>query len=194
MNIYLLDTHPLIREAMSIQIRRIQPTVKIFEASDLATFANLVANDARPGFICSDMDLPDSSGLATIKQLKNLYPHSPLFVFTAASAALFEDAAISAGADAFVQKTATVFDIAAALRALLSPDSTLDTQMGIIKLSKRQKQLMIMLHEGLSNQAIAHRMDISEHTVKVHLWRLFRKLDVHSRTQALAIGRANGLI
>lgn len=194
MNIILIDTQPLIREALAIQIRRICPTAKILEADSLAGFAKVVDQQLDVTLISSDLDLPDSGGLSTVSQIKALYPHVPLIVFTSGSAALFEDAAIRAGADVFIPKTASVFDIASSLRALLAADSVLDTQMGVIKLSKRQKQLMIMLHDGHGNQAIADLMNISEHTVKVHLWRLFRKLGVHSRTQALAFGRANGLI
>lgn len=54
-----------------------------------------------------------------------------------------------------------------------------------IKLSKRQKQLMAMLAQGLGNAQIAEQLELSEHTVKVHFWRLFRKIDVNSRGQAL---------
>ena len=63
---------------------------------------------------------------------------------------------------------------------------------GPTKLSKRQKQLILMLDQGLSNREIAEKLDISEHTVKVHFWRLFRRLGVNSRTQALHFARTNG--
>ena len=66
--------------------------------------------------------------------------------------------------------------------------------VGETKLSKRQKQLIIMLDRGLSNRDIAAELEISEHTVKVHLWRLFRRLDVKSRTQTLHCARMNGLL
>ena len=62
------------------------------------------------------------------------------------------------------------------------------------KLSKRQKQLLVMLDKGLSNRDIADALSISEHTVKVHLWRLFRRLNVKSRSQASHLARTAGLI
>jgi DNA-binding NarL/FixJ family response regulator len=62
------------------------------------------------------------------------------------------------------------------------------------KLSKRQTQLIAMLDKGMSNRDIATDLEISEHTVKVHLWRLFRRLGVKSRTQALHYARTNGLL
>jgi DNA-binding NarL/FixJ family response regulator len=196
MNIYLIDNHPLVREAMAIQIRRLLPSAKIIEAGTLAAFAHLCAAHGAPEIIVTELNLPDSSGLSSISQLKTLHGHCPLIVFTSASAALLEDASIMAGADIFIEKTAAINDIAAALRALVANDTTVDTLSGdsAKKLSRRQKELMLTLNEGLSNRDIAVRMDISEHTVKVHLWRLFRKLGVNSRTQALAFGRNNGLV
>ena len=62
------------------------------------------------------------------------------------------------------------------------------------KLSKRQKQLIVMLDRGLSNREIADELGISEHTVKVHLWRLFRRLGVKSRTQTIHYARTHGLL
>ena len=54
-----------------------------------------------------------------------------------------------------------------------------------IRIPKRAVQLMGMLEEGMSNRDIAEKLDISEHTVKVHFWRLFQRLGVNSRGQAL---------
>jgi len=50
----------------------------------------------------------------------------------------------------------------------------------------------LMLDQGLSNKDIADKLTISEHTVKVHFWRLFRRLGVNSLTQALHFARTNG--
>ena len=74
-------------------------------------------------------------------------------------------------------------------------DATSDEEVpGDTKLSKRQKQLILMLDRGLSNRDIATELSISEHTVKVHLWRLFRRLGVKSRTQTLHFARTHGLL
>jgi DNA-binding CsgD family transcriptional regulator len=54
-----------------------------------------------------------------------------------------------------------------------------------VKLSKRQKQIFALLEKGASNKQMAEELGVSEHTVKVHLWRLFQRIEVKSRTQAL---------
>ena len=54
--------------------------------------------------------------------------------------------------------------------------------------------MLQMLDQGSSNRDIAEQLEISEHTVKVHLWRLFKRIGVKSRTQAVHYARANGLL
>jgi DNA-binding NarL/FixJ family response regulator len=63
---------------------------------------------------------------------------------------------------------------------------------GLIKLSKRQKQLLVLVDAGLCNEDIAKRLGISAHTVKVHLWRFYKKLGISSRTQLSKFARDNG--
>ena len=58
-----------------------------------------------------------------------------------------------------------------------------------MKLSQRQKQLIELLTEGMGNRDIAEHLQISEHTVKVHMWRLFKRIGVASRGQAVAWAR-----
>jgi len=102
---------------------------------------------------------------------------------------------LKAGADAYVEKSAGAAQIAKVLREFLA-DEVEDENAPTIpeKLSKRQKQLLVMLDRGLSNRDIAEQLQISEHTVKVHLWRLFRRLGVKSRTQTLHFARSHGLL
>ncbi|PYU14357.1 MAG: helix-turn-helix transcriptional regulator [Acidobacteria bacterium] len=61
-------------------------------------------------------------------------------------------------------------------------------------LSSREVEVLGMLAEGLGNKQIAWRLGISEHTVKFHLSSIFTKLDVSSRTEAVALGVRLGLI
>ena len=109
-----------------------------------------------------------------------------------------EETCIEAGADLYLEKSAPAQDISNGLQGLLAADVSNDeeaaTAPGDTKLSKRQKQLILMLDRGLSNRDIANELNISEHTVKVHLWRLFRRLGVKSRTQTLHFARTHGLL
>jgi DNA-binding NarL/FixJ family response regulator len=101
---------------------------------------------------------------------------------------------MEAGADGYIEKSAGATEISSMLRSFLMLDTDQEADSGPGKLSKRQKQLLILLDQGMSNRDIAEKIGISEHTVKVHLWRLFRRLDVKSRTQATHWARGQGLI
>lgn len=62
-----------------------------------------------------------------------------------------------------------------------------------MKLSKRQTQLLTLLEKGASNTAMAQELGLSDHTIKVHLWRLYQKLEVKSRGEAVAWFTRSGI-
>ena len=129
-------------------------------------------------------------------EVKKDYPDVPIAVYSASPAADMEEACIEAGADTYIEKSSSSAELTAVLRGLLMADAETEEPVAAAssKLSKRQTQLIAMLDQGMSNRDIATELDISEHTVKVHLWRLFRRLGVKSRTQALHHARTNGLL
>lgn len=199
MAIYVIDDHPLMREAVVMLLRRIRPGSDVVELSQLTDLERTVTARGAPELFCLDLKLPDTAGISGVKLLKGLYPEVPLAVISATPAADVEEWCREAGADVYLEKSAGASEIVTALRAMLlseSEFSELEDAEGKpeTKLSKRQTQLIVMLDQGLSNRDIAERLGISEHTVKVHLWRLFRRLGVKSRTQTLHYARMNGLL
>ncbi len=197
MSLYVIDDHPLMREAMVMLLRRLRAGAEVIEVSHLGQLAAAIRGHGEPELICLDLKLPDTLGVSGVKEVRNRYPHTPLAVISSDSAAKSEDACIEAGADVYIEKSAGASEITAALRTLLTTDSETDAEEsnGVeTKLSKRQKQLILMLDQGLGNRDIAEKLGISEHTVKVHLWRLFKRLGVNSRTQTLHYARVNGLL
>jgi DNA-binding NarL/FixJ family response regulator len=195
MNVYLIDSHPLVREAMAIQIHRLMPEATIQHARDLVEFSSLSKKGPTPELVVTELNLPDAQGLCGLAQIKTLYGKALIVVYSMTSAEMMKDAILATGANAFIPKTATVSETIASLKAILPQDKmTASKASEDIKLSKRQTQLIWMLQEGLNNRDIATKIGLSEHTIKVHLWRLFQKLGVNSRTQALHFCRTNGLI
>lgn len=196
MVIFVVDDHPLMREAIAMLVRRLSPNAIVAELGRLAVIASAVEKYGAPQLICLDLKLPDTHGVSGIRELKKSYPDVPVLVLTAAPTIDYEDLAMEAGADAFVEKSAGATEITNMLKAFLTPeiDIDADTPTAVGKLSKRQKQLLVLLDKGLSNRDIAENLQISEHTVKVHLWRLFRRLSVKSRSQASHLARTQGLL
>lgn len=197
MTVYVIDDHPLMRDALTMLVHRVKPGLKIIPIPKLNVVESTVEKNGPAELFCLDLQLPDTLGISGVQVLKAKYPNVPLAVITSSSANEFEDRCMEAGADAFIEKSNSPAQIIAALRTLLVSEDDAATEdaatpSGPTKLSKRQKQLILMLDQGLSNRDIADKLEISEHTVKVHFWRLFRRLGVNSRTQALHFARTNG--
>ncbi|MDB5827211.1 MAG: LuxR family transcriptional regulator [Variovorax sp.] len=196
MSIYVIDDHPLMRDAIVMVLRRLRPAENIVELERLDKLASAVKQHGTPALFCLDLKLPDTTGCSGVIAVKQTYPDVPIAVYSASPAADMEEACIEAGADQYIEKSASSAELTAALRGLLMADSDVEEPAAAnnSKLSKRQTQLIAMLDKGMSNRDIAAELEISEHTVKVHLWRLFRRLGVKSRTQALHYARTNGLL
>lgn len=195
MNLYVIDDHPLMREAVVMLMRRLRPGANVVELDRMGGLDAAVRQHGAPDLICLDLKLPDTTGTSGVHEIKNLFPNTPLAVLSASPAADCEELCIDAGADIYVEKSVGAGEIGNALRALLAADGQFEELAPTDnKLSKRQKQLIVMLDRGLSNREIADELGISEHTVKVHLWRLFRRLGVKSRTQTIHYARVHGLL
>jgi DNA-binding NarL/FixJ family response regulator len=195
MTVYVIDDHPLMRDALTMLIHRVRPGLKVVAVPKLNVLETAVEKNGPAELFCLDLHLPDTLGMSGVHSIKARYPEVPLAVVTSSDASEYEERCIEAGANVFIEKTNNPTQIIGALREMLAPED--EEEAGSpgaapTKLSKRQKQLILMLDQGLSNRDIAEKLSISEHTVKVHFWRLFRRLGVNSRTQALHFARTNG--
>ena len=196
MTVYVIDDHPLMRDALTMLVQRVRPGLKVVSVHKLSYLESTVERQGEPELICLDLKLPDTLGLSGVHAVKAKFPNVPLVVVTGSEASECEAACLEAGADLFLEKASPPNTIIDGLRTFLptpSEDGESESSTAApTKLSKRQKQLILMLDQGLSNKDIADKLSISEHTVKVHFWRLFRRLGVNSRTQALHFARTNG--
>lgn len=197
MSVFVIDEHPLTREGLVALIHRSAQVAVITELGGLAGLEAAALQHGDPALVCMDLQLAAQTGVSALCYVKKLFPDSAVLVLTAASTLDQENAALEAGADIFLHKTASTHDITKALQTLLGtkkPAAKREEAAAPEKLSKRQKQLLVLLDKGKSNRDIAELLEISEHTVKVHLWRLFRRLNVKSRSQASHLARIKGML
>ena len=198
MSLYVIDDHPMVRQMIGMLLRRLRPASKVVELEKFSELQAALIKNGEPELFVLDLLLPGVKGATAISDVKKMYPEIPLVVLSAMPSGEARDACLEAGADLYIEKSTDTAEISAAIQDILKSDNAEDDAevvvIGDIKLSKRQKQLILMLDRGLSNRDIAAELTISEHTVKVHLWRLFRRLGVKSRTQTLHFARTHGLL
>ena len=194
----MIDDHPIVRQMIGMLLRRLRHASKVVELEKFSELQAALIKNGEPELFVLDLLLPGVKGVTAISDVKKMYPEVSLVVLSAMPSGEARDACLEAGADLYIEKSTATAEISAAIQDILKSDSD-ETDadvvvVGDIKLSKRQKQLILMLDRGLSNRDIAAELNISEHTVKVHLWRLFRRLGVKSRTQTLHFARTHGLL
>ncbi len=195
MSLFLIEDHPLYREAFASLLRRLVHDQDVVELDRIGSLPLAAKSHGQPNIVFLDLTLSDTLGLSGIREIKHAYPGTQLIALIDQATEQQETACMEAGADGTLAKTLSSAEVLATLRQMLVPDAEeIEGELSNTKLSKRQTQLLVALEQGLSNRDIADRLGISEHTVKVHLWRLFRRLGVKSRTQAIHTARLNGLI
>lgn len=193
MNFYVIDDHPLMREILVMLLRQLRPDAHIIELGSVGDFEAAVVRHGAPDLISLDLDLPDARGPSAVRELRRMCPDTPLVVLTASPANDQKLASMRAGADAYIEKSEGAEQILKVFGTFLDGAAAQGSAVAE-PLSKRQRQLLVMLARGLSNRDIATELGISEATVKVHLFRLFRRLGVKSRTQSIHYARAHGLL
>jgi len=151
-----------------------------------------------PQVLVLDLQMPRASGMAVIQQIRELYPAIAILVLTGFGT--FEDAraALSLGASGFLLKDADPEEIITAIRAasrgempldpsvtafLTAGPSAVDPDERATPITPREREIAILLAQGLSNREIGVRLAISERTARTHVSNLLRKLQLSSRTQ-----------
>lgn len=200
----LVDDHDLIRQGLSRAFERQSDFTVVGESGSVGE-ALAMAGSLEPDVVVTDVRLPDGTGLDIVRSLRKTDPEIGLVVLTmyAGDDQLF--AALDAGASAFVAKDAPADDVVAAARhAVVAPRSFTAANLADAmkrrmepsgpKLSPREREVLVLLSEGLGVAAIAKRMYVSESTAKTHISKIYEKLGAGNRAQAIMRAVRAGLI
>ena len=205
--ILIVDDHEMLAAALA-QVLSAEPDLLVAGmARDLAQ-ARTLLRTAAPDVVLLDHRLPDGDGVAALPELQAIRSSARFVVLTASTADSVLIAAIDAGAAGFVSKTSGLSDVTGAVRAaaqgeaVISPELLVrllprlqkDGRAGRTDLTDREREVLLLLSEGLSNAAIAERLVVSVHTVRNHLANLSAKLGAHSKLEALSIAIREGLV
>ena len=204
MRVLLIDDHELIRQGLSRVFERSGDDEVVGQAGSVAEGLAMAAV-LTPDVVVTDLELPDGSGFDVVRRLRAASDTIGLVVLTMHRGDEAVLAALEAGASAFLTKETRGTDVvAAAHRAARSPRTFVATSLaGAVargaagtgaRLTRREQQVLQLVAEAEGTAGIAQRLYMGESTVKTHLNRIFRKLGVSNRTQALAAAHRLGLL
>lgn len=160
-----------------------------------------LGSEAAPDILLMDIGLPGIDGIEGIRRIKAIAPSIEVIMLT-----VFDDSdkivrAICAGASGYLLKSAAPDDIIKSLSDILGGGAPMNAQIarkvldmfaemasprGNYELTAAEKQILHLLIEGNPKKQIAHDLGLSFHTVDTHLRNIYTKLQVHSRSQAVA--------
>jgi DNA-binding NarL/FixJ family response regulator len=203
--VLLVDDHQLIRVGLRQAFGWDGDLEVVGEAGSVAG-ALAAVDRLRPDVLVTDVKLPDGDGIALAAKVRSAHPAIGIVVLTMYAGDEHLFAALNAGANAFVGKDAPAAEVVAAARhaatnprAFTARDLAAATQRRVSaqtgpRLSLREREVLVKLVEGLSSAQVARRLFITEATVKTHITRIYQKLGVGNRAQAVRAAIRLGLV
>jgi DNA-binding NarL/FixJ family response regulator len=213
--ILLIEDHASFRQALAFMFEREEEFAVVGQAGTLAEAREFLngSADATDVAVC-DLALPDGDGFDLIEELAAKGSRITTLVLSASLEPARFARAVEAGASGVLHKAVAIGDIVDAVRrlnageALLSPSKIiemlrivsrkrqeeLEAQKSIDQLTRREREVLQALAEGLDSRDIAEKLHITVETERTHMVNILNKLDVHSRLQALVFAERNGVV
>ena len=204
--VLLVDDHDMVAESFRRALAA-AGDIEIIGIAATAADAIALALDRPPDVILMDYVLPDADGATTARAILAELPDTKILLLTGSEDSEMLFAAFDAGCVGYLEKTHALGELVAAVYSaaagvvVLSPEqmrrlaavpraATVDPSL----LTAREREILDLLGEGLTNPAIAERLELSVNTVRTHVQTVLRKLGAHSKLQAVAVATKNGLL
>lgn len=210
--VLVADDHTIMREGVRLLLE-VQPDIEVVgEAADGLQVLDLV-NQLRPDLVIMDIQMPNLNGLEATRKIKQDFPQVQILVLTMYESDDYFFQMLKAGASGYVVKKAASADLIAAIRAVkqggvfLYPSvagQLVSDYLARVKsgeeqskwdgLTERERQVVTLIAEGYTNQAIAEKLAISSNTVQTHRTRIMHRLNLHGRAELIQYAIRKGLL
>lgn len=198
MRIAFADDHAIIRDGLRPFLQRLSEDVDLIEAE---TFGGIIEKleraDGAVDLCILDLRMPDMDPMSGLEAVAAAFPGMKVAVLSSITDQRTIKEALNRGARGYIPKKLNAESIISALRLVLAGETFVPSLLFGSRdarsehhtddLTNRERHVMALLREGMSNKGIARRLNISEVTVKTHLTNAFRKLDVQNRVQAARV-------
>jgi DNA-binding NarL/FixJ family response regulator len=202
--VMIVDDHSMVAESFVRALSR-EPDLKVVAVAGTRADAVTAAAESEPDVILMDYVLPDGDGVTAAAEILAILPNARTILITGAIAPQALPDALTAGCVGYLEKTGPLNRLADAIRSAASGGLVLSVEnlaravaeprtTAPTALTNRETEVLAMLGRGLSTKAIAGETALSTGTVNAHVAHILSKLNVHSRLEAVAVARRQGLI
>lgn len=196
MNILVIEDHQIFSQGLKYLIEDSFSAVTVLTANSAKAALKLIEQSADLDLLIIDIGLPDIDGCAFLKMLNERDIIIPSCIISASEDISKIHTIMNLGAMGFIPKDWEAEQIASGLKRILDGEiiipkdiqkklNTFNQLQKKIVLSNRQRDVLVLLKDGLSNQKISEILNISEHTVKSHVSALFQVFEADNRMQCV---------
>ena len=198
----IVDDHEVVREGLRLSLSRAPHIRVVGEAAD-GTGAVELAERRKPDVVIMDVRMPGMDGLEATKLLTEQVPGTKVLIFTAYSERSLLGRALDSGALGYILKEAPHETLVRAIEKVAAGEGYVDPALmpsflaareAPDMLTTREREILQLLADGMSNADVAQRLFISQETVKSHVRHILTKLEADTRTQAVAIALREAMI
>jgi DNA-binding NarL/FixJ family response regulator len=198
----IVDDHEVVREGLRLSLSRAPHIRVIGEASDGAA-AVALAERRKPDVVIMDVRMPGMDGLEATKELSKKVPGISVLIFTAFSERSLLARGLESGAKGYILKEAPHETLLRAIERVAKGEGYVDPALMPAFLSgkdreemltAREREILQLLADGMSNNDVAQKLFISQETVKSHVRHILTKLEADTRTHAVAIALREAII
>jgi DNA-binding NarL/FixJ family response regulator len=208
--VLLVDDHELVRQGIAAMLQGAAELQVVGEAKT-GREALEVARRELPDVVLMDVRMPDMDGLEATRKIKEERPRTAVIMLTMHDNPTYLRDAVKAGAAGYLLKDVSKHELVDAVKQVATGGAFIESQMlkGMLSelkpvgttaspaaknLTKREREILALVAEGMSNREIAERLVLSPETVKSHVAAILEKLNVSDRTQAAIYAVRNGLV
>lgn len=205
----LIDDHPMLRSGLK-QLMALDPRLQVVAEAGNGTEGLALAQQHDPDLILLDLNMPGLNGLDTLTQLREMALSGRVVVFSVSDNEEDVVSALKRGADGYLLKDMEPEALLKALYQAAAGQIVLSEALtpilvarlreaqparphDISQLTRREREILLLISDGMTNKAIARKLAISESTVKVHVKYLLKKMNLKSRLEAAVWALQNGL-
>ena len=198
----IVDDHEVVREGLRLSLSRAPHIRVIGEAGDGATAVTLVER-RKPNVVVMDVRMPGMDGLEATKKILETTPDQAVLIFTAFSERSLLARGLESGARGYILKEAPHETLVRAIERVAQGEGYIDPALmpaflsgkeGTDMLTAREREILQLLADGMSNADVAAKLFISQETVKSHVRHILTKLEADTRTHAVAIALRDSII
>jgi len=202
----LVDDHTMVRRGLATFLKVFDDLQLAGEAESGAAAIQL-CGEILPDVVLMDMVMPDMDGATATRTIRKQFPQVQVIVLTSFKEGELIKNALEAGAIGYLLKDVSADDLVRAIRAAHSGRATLSPEAAQalveaanqppapgLDLTEREREVLVLMVEGLNNTQIAGRLIVSPSTVKSHVSNILSKLGVASRTEAVTLALRNRIV